>query len=57
MSKPNPLREDRLQEEYVEWFKNEYGIPPVITSSSGCPAVRFAQYVFEKYAPMGEGVD
>lgn len=40
--------DDFLKQEYIQWFKDEYGIPPVITSSTGLPAVRFAQYIIDK---------
>lgn len=50
MELPSELQTEQLEEEYIEWFKREFGFTPVITTSSGRPAVNFAQYVFQKYA-------
>lgn len=55
MELPQELQTERLEEEYMGWFKREFGFSPVITTSSGRPAVNFAQYVFQKYAlPKGD---
>lgn len=44
------LDQEELKALYHEWFYKEYGIKPVITSSTGIPAVHFAQYVLELQA-------
>jgi len=44
--------EEQLRSDYVEWFKDQYQISPVITSSTGMPAVHFAQYILKRYAPL-----
>lgn len=52
---PPEQRDEVLEEEYGEWFKKEFGFSPVITSSTGRPAVKFAQYVYDKYAKKADG--
>jgi hypothetical protein len=52
--------EAQLREEFRSWFQAEYGVRPVETSSTGLPAVHFAQYILKRYAPLlqsdaGEG--
>lgn len=44
--------EEQLKADYVEWFTGNYGIPPVITSSTGMPAVHFALHILQRYAPL-----
>jgi hypothetical protein len=50
--------EDELKQLYREWFTDNYGVPPVITSSTGMPAVTFALHVLQRYATCsGEAND
>lgn len=44
--------EEQLKADYVAWFKDQFQIPPVITSSTGIPAVHFALHVLQRYAPL-----
>jgi hypothetical protein len=47
--------EDELKLAYVEWFAASYGgVKPVITSSTGFPAVHFALHVLERYGQQAE---
>jgi hypothetical protein len=41
---------DELKAMFVDWFTREFGQPPVITSSTGVPAVHFALYVLKVQA-------
>jgi len=44
--------DEQLKADYVAWFTDNYGVPPVITSSTGMPAVHFAQHILKRYAPL-----
>jgi len=46
--------EGELKLAYVEWFAANYGVKPVITSSTGFPAVHFALHVLERYGQQAE---
>jgi hypothetical protein len=48
--------DEELTDFFREWFTAEYGRPPVITSSTGMPAVAFAQAVLNRYG-LGPEVD
>ena len=48
------LEFDELKAMFIAWFTGEYGQPPVITSSTGVPAVHFALYVLERYGKLDE---
>ena len=41
---------------FIDWFTREFGQPPVITSSTGVPAVHFALYVLKTQADKQAGV-
>lgn len=41
--------EDQLKNDYIEWFKSQYGVVPVVTSSTGLPAVHFAVHILKRY--------
>lgn len=41
--------EDQLKRDYIEWFRSQFGIPPVVTSSTGMPAVHFALHILKRY--------
>lgn len=41
--------EQQLRDDYYAWFKSEYGVPPVVTSSTGVPAVHFALHILKRY--------
>jgi hypothetical protein len=56
--KPSPINllsamllptEDQLKRDYIEWFRSQFGIPPVVTSSTGMPAVHFALHILKRY--------
>jgi len=40
---------EQLKDDYIAWFEENYGMKPVITSSSGLPAVTFAQAMLNRY--------
>lgn len=44
--------EEQLKADYIVWFREQYGVPPVITSSTGVPAVHFALHALRRYAPL-----
>ena len=57
---PKPITmptEEQLKADYVAWFIENYGVPPVITSSTGVPAVTFALHVLQRYAPCSGEAD
>lgn len=41
--------EEQLKADYIVWFREQYGVPPVITSSTGVPAVHFALHALRRY--------
>jgi len=41
--------EEQLQADYIAWFKDQFGVPPVVTSSTGLPAVHFAAHVLKRF--------
>ena len=41
--------DEELKSYYIQWFEENYGMKPVITSSTGLPAVAFAQAVLNRY--------
>ena len=48
---------EELRDFYCEWFKENYGIKPVATSSTGYPAVAFAQAALNRYGASQEGAN
>lgn len=40
---------EELQELWIEWFTANYGIKPVHTSSTGFPAVAFAEAMLKRF--------
>jgi len=44
--------EEQLRRDYLDWFKDQYGMPPIVTSSTGMPAVHFALHILQRYAPL-----
>ncbi|MCE2835700.1 MAG: hypothetical protein LW834_17520 [Cyanobium sp. 49614_E6] len=46
--------EEMLKQLYIDWFKDQFGLPPIVTSSTGLPAVHFALYVLERYGQQAE---
>lgn len=49
--------DEQLKSFYIQWFEENYGMKPVITSSAGLPAVAFAQAVLNRYGLQPEAVD
>jgi S-formylglutathione hydrolase FrmB len=49
--------DEQLKSFYIQWFEENYGMKPVITSSTGLPAVAFAQAVLNRYGLQPEAVD
>lgn len=45
---------EELTNFFREWFIAEYGLPPVVTSSTGLPAVAFAQAVLNRYGSQSQ---
>lgn len=48
---------EELRNFYCEWFKENYGIKPVATSSTGYPAVAFAQAALNRYGASQGGAN
>ena len=48
---------EELRDLYCEWFKENYGIKPVATSSTGYPAAAFAQAMLSRFGPGQGGVN
>ena len=46
-----------LKELYLAWFKDQFNVPPVVTSSTGLPAVHFALFVLKRYCPAALETD
>jgi len=52
--------DEQLKNDYIQWFEQNYGMKPVITSSTGLPAVAFAQAMLNRYGfkpDEAEGAD
>ena len=49
--------DEQLKADYIAWFEENYGIKPVITSSTGLPAVAFAQAMLNRYGASQEGAN
>jgi hypothetical protein len=49
--------DEQLKSFYIQWFEENYGMKPVITSSTGLPAVAFAQAVLNRYGLQPEAGD
>ena len=46
--------EEMLKQLYFDWFKDQFGLPPVVTSSTGLPAVHFALHVLQRFGRGGQ---
>ncbi|MCE2836913.1 MAG: hypothetical protein LW834_08110 [Cyanobium sp. 49614_E6] len=44
---------EELKRDYIAWFEENYNIKPVVTSSTGLPAVAFAEWVLQRYGAGG----
>lgn len=54
MSEPSFDETKRL---FIDWFTENYGRPPVVTSSTGLPAVHFALYALQHFGAQKQEID
>lgn len=40
---------DEMKQLFIDWFTENYNRPPVVTSSTGLPAVHFALHILKRY--------